>query len=110
VNNLSENSHIGTAQFFAQSDVVRSTKLAQQENNADLEAVADQFEAIFIESLLKQARESKLSESLFDTNADDNFIEMFDRELANTSSKLVDIGIAEAIIRQMSFQKNGVSS
>lgn len=76
-------------------------------DEADLAAVADQFEAIFLENLLKQARESKLSDSLFETNADDNFVEMFDKEIANTSSKLVDIGIAEAIIRQMSFQKNG---
>ena len=76
-------------------------------DEADLAAVADQFEAIFLENLLKQARESKLSDSLFETNADDNFVEMFDKEIANTSSKLVDIGIAEAIIRQMSLQRNG---
>ena len=77
------------------------------DDEANLAAVADQFEAIFLENLLKQARESKLSDSLFETNADDNFVEMFDKEIANTSSKLVDIGIAEAIIRQMSLQKNG---
>ena len=77
------------------------------DDEANLAAVADQFEAIFLENLLKQARESKLSDSLLETNADDNFVEMFDKEIANTSSKLVDIGIAEAIIRQMSLQKNG---
>lgn len=77
------------------------------DDEANLAAVADQFEAIFLENLLKQARESKLSDSLFETNADDNFVEMFDKEIANTSSKLVDIGIAEAIIRQMLLQKNG---
>jgi flagellar protein FlgJ len=72
-----------------------------------LSEVADQFEAIFIENLLKQARDSKLSDGLFDTNADDNFVEMFDRELANNSSKSVDIGIAKAIIQQMSQNKPG---
>ena len=82
-------------------------KIMKNVDEADLAAVADQFEAIFLENLLKQARESKLSDSLFETNADDNFVEMFDKEIANTSSKLVDIGIAEAIIRQMSLQKNG---
>jgi Rod binding domain-containing protein len=66
--------------------------------------------AIFIENLLKQARSSKLSDGLFDTDADDNFVEMFDKELANTSSKMVDIGIAEAIIRQMTISKPGDSS
>ena len=79
----------------------------KNDDEANLAAVADQFEAIFLENLLKQARESKLSDSLFESNADDNFVEMFDKEIANTSSKLVDIGIAEAIIRQMSLQKNG---
>ena len=74
-------------------------------DNVALSEVADQFEAIFIENLLKQARDSKLSDSLFDTNADDNFVEMFDRELANNSSKSVDIGIAKAIIQQMSQYK-----
>ena len=67
-----------------------------------LQNVADQFEAIFLETLLRQARKSKLSESLFDSKADDNFEQMFDQELANSSSKLVDIGIADAIVRQMS--------
>ena len=74
-------------------------------DNAALSEVADQFEAIFIENLLQQARDSKLSDGLFDTNADDNFVEMFDRELANNSSKSVDIGIAKAIIQQMSQYK-----
>ena len=67
-----------------------------------LQNVADQFEAIFLETLLRQARESKLSDGLFDSKADDNFEQMFDQELANSSSKLVDIGIADAIVRQMS--------
>ena len=72
------------------------------DTSAGLQSVADQFEAIFLETLLRQARESKLSDGLFDSKADDNFEQMFDQELANSSSKLVDIGIADAIVRQMS--------
>ena len=71
--------------------------------NEDLQIVANQFEAIFLEMLLKQARDSKLSDGLFDTKSDDNFVQMFDAELAKSSSESVDIGIAEAIIKQMSF-------
>ena len=66
-----------------------------------LKTVADQFEAIFIKMLLEQARDSKLSEGLFENSSDDNFVQMFDEELANSTSKMVDIGIAEAIIDQM---------
>ena len=71
----------------------------------ELKAVADQFEAIFLEMLLKQARDSKLSDALFDNKADDNFIQLFDRELAKSSSEKVDIGIAEAIINQMALNR-----
>ena len=73
--------------------------------NAELKAVADQFEAIFLEMLLKQARDSKLSDGLFENNADDNFVQLFDRELAKSSSEKVDIGIAEAIINQMASHR-----
>ena len=73
--------------------------------NAELKAVADQFEAIFLEMLLKQARDSKLSDGLFENKADDNFVQLFDRELAKSSSEKVDIGIAEAIIHQMASHR-----
>ena len=99
-------------QSFAQSENNKIGLLdkSKTNNESSLQMVADQFEAIFLENLLKQARESKLSDGLFDTSADDNFVEMFDKELANTSSKLVDIGIAEAIIRQMSSKISDVNS
>lgn len=99
-------------QSLAQSENTKIGTLGvpKANNKSSLQMVADQFEAIFLENLLKQARESKLSDGLFDTNADDNFVEMFDKELANTSSKLVDIGIAEAIIRQMSSKISDVNS
>ena len=73
----------------------------------ELSQVANQFEAIFIENLLKQARESKLSDALFETSANDNFNQMLDAEIAKSSSETVDIGIAEAIIEQMS--KSGIN-
>ena len=74
-------------------------------SNSELKAVADQFEAIFLEMLLKQARDSKLSDGLFENNADDNFVQLFDRELAKSSSEKVNIGIAEAIINQMASHR-----
>ena len=79
----------------------KHSQIGDQTSN-ELQNVADQFEAIFLETLLRQARESKLSDGLFDSKADDNFEQMFDQELAKSSSKLVDIGIADAIVRQMS--------
>ena len=89
-------------EYSSDSGVLRMSKGGSgNKTNPELLAVADQFEAIFLEMLLKQARDSKLSEGLFENKADDNFVQLFDRELAKSSSEKVDIGIAEAIINQM---------
>ena len=89
-------------EYSSESNVLRESEGASvNKTDPKLLAVADQFEAIFLEMLLKQARDSKLSEGLFENKADDNFVQLFDRELAKSSSEKVDIGIAEAIINQM---------
>lgn len=89
-------------EYSSGSNVLRHFKDGSvNKTDPELLAVADQFEAIFLEMLLKQARDSKLSEGLFENKADDNFVQLFDRELAKSSSEKVDIGIAEAIINQM---------
>ena len=89
-------------EYSSDTYVLRKSKGGSvNKTDPELLAVADQFEAIFLEMLLKQARDSKLSEGLFENKADDNFVQLFDRELAKSSSEKVDIGIAEAIINQM---------
>jgi flagellar protein FlgJ len=93
-------------EYSAQSKDLQLEKGAKGSGvDPELKAVADQFEAIFLEMLLKQARDSKLSDGLFDNKADDNFVQLFDQELAKTSSESVDIGIAEAIINQMAVHR-----
>ena len=94
-------------EYSSESNVLRESKGGSvNKTDPELLAVADQFEAIFLEMLLKQARESKLSDELFETSSDDNFVEMFDKELAKKTSETVDIGIAEAIIQQMSMPRS----
>ena len=89
-------------EYSSDSNVLSASKGGSvNKTDPELLAVAGQFEAIFLEMLLKQARDSKLSEGLFENKADDNFVQLFDRELAKSSSEKVDIGIAEAIINQM---------
>ena len=107
---MNTNSPLSSNQILPNTLETSLQKNSVAADNEALANVADQFEAIFIENLLKQARSSKLSDGLFDTDADDNFVEMFDKELANTSSKMVDIGIAEAIIRQMTISTSGDGS
>ena len=54
-----------------------SPELAQRQRAPeDLHAAAEQFEAIFIQTLLKQARQSKLADDILGSSAGDNYTEM----------------------------------
>ncbi|NCF48686.1 MAG: rod-binding protein [Bacteroidetes bacterium] len=72
--------------------------------NSELRDAAEQFEAIFLNQFLKQARSAKLAEDLFGSNAKSTYEEMLDREYSNSMAGQVNLGIAEALIRQCEGQ------
>ena len=72
----------------------------KSKDNQDLRNVAEQFEAIFVNQMLKQARQSKLSDGIFNSEAQDTFNNMLDQEYSQILSKKNNFGIAEGLIRQ----------
>ena len=68
--------------------------------NKELRDVAEQFESIFIHQMLKQARQSKLAEGIFNSEAQDTFNNMLDMEYSEILSTKNNFGIAEALIKQ----------
>ena len=82
-----------------------AASLAQIDNRpADLQAAAEQFEALFIHQLLKQARSAKLAEDILGSEAGDTYTEMLDQERAKQLSAQMNLGIAEALVLQFSAQ------
>ena len=80
------------------------TLFQKNKNQANLEALAEEFESMFINQMLKQARDSKLSEALFSSDEEDNFGTMLDQERSRSLALNLDLGIAEALVRQ--FDRN----
>ena len=72
----------------------------KDKNNQDLKNVAEQFESIFVHQMLKQARQSRLAEGVFSSEAQDTFNNMLDIEYSQILSKKNNFGIAEALIKQ----------
>ena len=72
----------------------------KDKNNQDLKNVAEQFESIFVHQMLKQARQSRLAEGVFSSEAQDTFNNMLDVEYSQILSKKNNFGIAEALIKQ----------
>ena len=71
------------------------------EPNAKLMEVAEQFEAIFLNQMLKQMREAKLSDGIFDNSANDKYYSLLDMEQSKHLASNVNLGIADALMRQL---------
>jgi len=82
------------------------TLYQKNKNQASLEGIAEEFEAMFINQMLKQARDSKLSDALFSSDEEDNFGTMLDQERSRSLAVNLDLGIADALVRQFDKSKS----
>jgi len=71
------------------------------DTNADLREVAEQFEAIFINQFLAQSRKTKLADDLFGNKGTETYNSLLDQERAQQLANSVDLGIADALVRQL---------
>ena len=71
------------------------------DRDADLREAAEQFEAIFLNEFIKQARKAKLADDILGSDAQDTYQDMMDRELSTQLAGRVNLGIAEALVRQL---------
>ena len=87
----------------SQSSVVLTTlENVKKDEQSSLAEVAEQFEAIFVNELMKAARSAKLYDDPLNTSGSTPFLEMMDRELSQIVSEQSNLGIAEAIVNQFS--------
>ena len=78
-----------------------NSSLKTLDRNADLREAAEQFEAIFLNEFIKQARKAKLADDILGSDAQDTYQDMMDRELSTQLAGRVNLGIAEALVRQL---------
>ena len=92
-----------------------NSKLYNQNNNdlnklntnnklKELKEISNQFESIFINQILKQARKNKIENGLFDTEAISTFHSMIDEKYSEILSKKTNFGISDALFNQFKFQ------
>ena len=69
---------------------------------AALREIAGQFEALFLQSMLKSMRDASFGDPLFgDSNAHDTYRDMLDKQFALEMSSGRGIGLADMIVRQL---------
>ena len=86
--------------FVSDSTRTESSALERIDRRASLEEVAEQFEAIFVNELMKSSRAAKLSDDILSNSGTQPFLEMMDREFSQIISKRNSLGIAEALVQQ----------
>ena len=97
-NSISKTDHINFLVKKISQD--QNSLSLKEKNNQNLKNVAEQFESIFVHQMLKQARQSRLAEGVFSSEAQDTFNNMLDVEYSQILSKKNNFGIAEALIKQ----------
>ena len=86
--------------FVSHSTRAEPSALERIDRRASLEEVAQQFEAIFVNELMKASRAAKLSEDILSNSGTQPFLEMMDQEFSQTISIRNSLGIAEALVQQ----------
>ena len=83
---------------------VNTSKLNTDMKLKELKEISNQFESIFINQVLKQARKNKIENGLFDSEAISTFNSMIDEQYSEILSNKTNFGIAEALFNQFKSQ------
>ncbi len=71
-------------------------------SNRDLEEVAQEFESLFINEMLKRAHSAKLAKTILTSDAEDTYNSLLNQERSKILAKNHNFGIAEALVKQFS--------
>ena len=89
---------------FQGLNALRSRAHADANNEKTLREVAGQFEALFLQMMLKSMRDASLGEGLLDNEHTKTYQSMFDKQIAIKMTQGRGIGLAEMMVRQLSRQ------
>lgn len=98
---------VNSNEFYADFTALAKLKTsAQKDPEAALKKVAQEFESIFINMMLKNMRQSNeaIGSDLFSSNESKQYQEMLDSQMSQSLSKSGGMGIADALMRQLRGQ------
>lgn len=82
-------------------DAVSASPIAAAPNDRQtLEAVAKQFEAVFLRQMIGSMRSASLGDGLLDSSASDQFRDMSDARTADAMAEKGALGIADMLLKQ----------
>jgi len=99
---------LSSADIYLDSQGLSQLRRSAGERSDDaLKAVAEQFEALFIQQMLKTMRDAKLAEGLFDNDQSELYIDLHDKQLAINLAKANGLGLSDMIVEQLGRHTSG---
>ncbi|MBF6058677.1 rod-binding protein [Thiomicrorhabdus heinhorstiae] len=77
-------------------------KQAKQDQQQALKPVAQQFEALFLQQILKEARQVKFDDGFLSGGQSDFYQDWYDKQLAQDLAAKGSIGLADKLVEQLS--------
>ena len=74
--------------------------------NKELQEVAEEFESLFLNEMLKRANAAKLAKSILSNDEQETYTSLLNQERAKLIAKNQSFGIAEALVNQFSRKEN----
>jgi flagellar protein FlgJ len=96
---------INALDFRGLADIQRQ---ARGNDPKALKAVAQQFEALFLQMVMKSMREATPREGMFDSEQSRMYESLLDQQLAQVLSTRKGVGLADVLVRQMTRQAAAV--
>jgi flagellar protein FlgJ len=90
-------------------DLASLRESAKQNSPEALKATAQKFEAMFVNMVLKSMRDATPKEGPFDSEQSKMFTSMLDQELSQSMARR-GVGLADVLVRQLSTEKESLSS
>jgi len=93
---------IDNSSFYADPKAISGLKQdAKTQSPEALRGVARQFESLFTQMMLKSMRDATPKDSLFGSDQQDFYQDMFDSQMANQLSKGKGLGLADMLVKQL---------
>ena len=91
------------------SALSRLKQVSKSDPHEAAKEVATQFEAMFIQMMLKSMRDAVPKGGLFNSNDMETYTEMADQQIAVNLAKGGGIGLADVIARQLTLGRTGTA-
>lgn len=89
----------------AMDQMMISQQYKRENTPENLREAAEFFEAMFLNQMMKQARDASLADDLFGNKGSETYTELLDQERSQSMAQNMNLGIADALIRQFNIDE-----